>query len=67
MRNVQVKANYLIKQLVNRVLVAKQVTREEHLQLTSSLLSEQRVTDEDRHQISHILDEIRLGRLKVVD
>ncbi|MBL1176135.1 hypothetical protein [Pantanalinema sp. GBBB05] len=67
MRNVQAKANYVVKQLVNRVLVAKQVTREEHLQLTSSLLSEQRVTDDDRHQISHILDEIRLGRLKVID
>lgn len=67
MRNVQAKANYVVKQLVNRVLVAKQVTREEHLQLTSSLLSEQRVTEDDRHQISHILDEIRLGRLKVID
>lgn len=67
MRNVQAKANYVVTQLVNRVLVAKQVTREEHLQLTSSLLSEQRLTSDDRHQISHILDEIRLGRLKVID
>ncbi len=43
------------------------MTRQEHLNLTSILLAEQRLTDADRNKINRVFDYIQTGRLKLVD
>ena len=66
MRSVAAK-NPSVKQLVDRILVMGQITRLEHLQLTSTLLSAQRISSDDRVQINRVFDLIQTGRLKFVD
>jgi hypothetical protein len=43
------------------------MNRQEHLQLTSAILSDYRITDEERRQINRVFDYIQTGRLKLVD
>ncbi|MFB2920563.1 MULTISPECIES: hypothetical protein [Aerosakkonema] len=55
------------KQIVDRILVAGQISRKQHMLLTCAILSDTQLTDEDRRQINHIFDYIQVGRLKIVD
>lgn len=55
------------KQLVERIISSGQLSRQQHLQLTSLMLSDYRVSDEDRRQINRIFDYVQTGRLKFVD
>jgi polyhydroxyalkanoate synthesis regulator phasin len=63
----QGKSDSAIKQLVDRIIASGEMTRQEHLSLTSTLLSAQRINDEERTQINRIFDYIQTGRLKLVD
>ncbi len=65
-RTDQGKSNVTIHILVERVLAGEKITAQEHLQLTSAILSDSQITDEDRRQINRILDSIQMGRLKLV-
>lgn len=44
-----------------------QLSRREYLQLTSALLSDDKLTEEERHKINRIFDYIQISRLKFVD
>jgi predicted secreted protein len=66
-RGVQTKSSSVIKQLIDGIIQAGHMTRQEHLNLTSTLLSEQKMSDEDRIQINRVFDYIQTGRLKLVD
>jgi hypothetical protein len=63
MRSVPVKLPS-VRPLVDQVLISGQITRLEHLQLTSILLSAHRVTPEDRTQINRVFDALQAGRVK---
>jgi hypothetical protein len=63
----QSQSNPATKQLVERVLTSGQLSRREHLQLVSTILSDYKVTDEERSQINRVFDELQLGRLRLVD
>jgi hypothetical protein len=63
----QSQSNQTTKQLVERVLTSGQISRREHLQLVSTILSDYKVTDEERSQINRVFDELQLGRLRLVD
>lgn len=67
MRAVSGKPDPTIKQLVDRIIASGQMTRQEHLNLTSTLLSEQRIGEQERIQINRIFDHVQTGRLKLVD
>ncbi|MGA7935177.1 MAG: hypothetical protein WCA35_16635 [Kovacikia sp.] len=67
MRSIQDKSNSVIKQLVDGIIQAGQMTRQEHLKLASTLLAEQKISDEDRMQINRVFDYIQTGRLKLID
>jgi len=67
MRTIPGKSNSAIKQLVDRIIASGQMTRQEHLSLTSSLLSAHRLSDEERTQINRVFDHIQTGRLKLID
>ncbi|NDJ17228.1 hypothetical protein [Myxacorys almedinensis] len=55
------------KQIIERILQAGQIHRQEHLHLASVLLSSQGITAEERRQINRIFDQIQNGRMKLVD
>ncbi len=67
MRSIQSKPNSAIHQMVDHIISAGIMTRQEHLNLTSILLAEQRLTDADRNKINRVFDYIQTGRLKLVD
>lgn len=61
------KSTVAAKQIVDQILIAGQISRKQHMLLTSAILSDHQLTDEDRRQINHIFDYIQVGRLKLVD
>jgi hypothetical protein len=56
-----------IQSLVNQIVSAGEVSRREYMRLTSTLLADCKLTDQDRRQISQVLDYVQIGRLKLVD
>lgn len=56
-----------IQYMVDRILSSGQLSLNEHLQLTTAILSDYNVTDGERRQINRIFDEIQTGHLKFVD
>jgi hypothetical protein len=67
MRTSHNKSNLTISQKVDRIVAAGKITRRENLFLTSALLSDDKISEEDRHQINRIFDYIQIGRLKFID
>ncbi len=63
----QSKSGAAIRDLVDQILSAGQINRQEHLQLASTILSDYYITEEERRQINRIFDFIQIGRLKLVD
>ncbi|MBD1840703.1 hypothetical protein H6F78_06025 [Coleofasciculus sp. FACHB-64] len=61
------QSNLQIQQMVDRILSAGQLTRSEYLHLTTAILSDYLVTDEERRQLNRIFDNIQTGHLKFVD
>ncbi|MDX2215273.1 MAG: hypothetical protein SFY66_18560 [Oculatellaceae cyanobacterium bins.114] len=53
--------------LVERIIAAGAMNREEHLQLTSTILADDRISEEERRQINRVFDYIQTGRLRLVD
>lgn len=56
-----------IHQLITRVLESNEIARKEQLQLTSAMLKDKHLTEEERRQINRIFDHIQSGRIKIVD
>lgn len=56
-----------VSQIVNRVLASNQISRQDHLQLASAVLSIHQVAEDDRRHINRIFDNIQVGRIKVID
>ncbi len=56
-----------VKQALEHILTSGQVTRHQHLQLTSLLLSDRQISDEERLHINRILHDAQTGRLKLID
>ena len=67
MRTSHTKSNLTISQMVDRIVASGKITRRENLFLTSALLSDDKISEEDRHQINRIFDYIQIGRLKFID
>ena len=61
------KIRLAIQPTVNGILSSGCLTRKEHLYLTSILLADQRMSDEDRLQINRVLEYVQVGRLTLVD
>lgn len=61
------QSNLNIQLIVDRILSAGQLSREEYLRLTTIILSDYLVTDEERRQLNRIFDNIQTSHLKLVD
>jgi len=53
-----------IAQIVDRILDTGQLSRLEYLQLVTTMLSDYKVTEEERSYINRVLDERQMGRLQ---
>ena len=58
--------NLNVQQMVDQILSAGQLSRQDYLNLTTVILSDYNVTDEQRRQINRIFDEVQTGQLKLV-
>lgn len=56
-----------VKRALEHILTSRQITRHQHLQLTSLLLSDRQISDEERLHINRILHDVQTGRLKLID
>lgn len=61
---VQRPSSPAIAQIVDRILDTGQLSRLEYLQLITTMLSDYKVTDEERSYINRVLDERQTGRLQ---
>ena len=66
-RQNQSPINLSIHQVIDRILESNQIGRQEHLQLTSAMLGDKSITDEERKQINRIFDQIQTGRIKIIE
>ncbi|MGQ4648578.1 hypothetical protein [Lyngbya aestuarii] len=63
----QRQSNLNIQAKVDQILSEGQLARPEYLQMTTAILSDYNVTDEERRQINRIFDDVQAGRVKLVD
>jgi hypothetical protein len=56
-----------VHSLVEQIVAAGCLSRREHMRLTSTILGDHQITDEERRHISRVLDYVQIGRLKLVD
>ncbi len=61
------RPTFSVQSLIEQVITAGQISRRDHMNLTSAILADQRLTDEERRHISRVLDYVQIGRLKLVD
>jgi hypothetical protein len=61
------RSKVTINQMINRIMTSGKLGRREHLQLTSSILSGKKITDEERNQINQIFDFIEIGKINLID
>lgn len=64
---IQSQPNRAIAQIVDRIFNVGQLSRQEYLQLVTTILSDYKVTDEERSHINRVFDELQTGRLKLAD
>lgn len=57
----------IIKPAVEQILEKGKMNRQEHIQLTSAMLSDHQMTDEERRQINRVFDYLQIGRLNLED
>jgi hypothetical protein len=67
MRTSQNKSNLTIAQMVDRIVASGKIARREHLILTSAILSDDKISEEERYQINRVFDYIQIGRLHFID
>ncbi|MGD1908698.1 MAG: hypothetical protein ACFB0C_22310 [Leptolyngbyaceae cyanobacterium] len=56
-----------IEAMVQRVLSRRRLSRREHLQLTTAILGNPSMDVRDRNQINRVLDDIRAGKVQLVN
>ncbi len=60
-------SNCAIQPLVQQIVAAGELSRQDYMQLTSAILADYKLSNEDRCRISRVLDYVQIGRLKLVD
>jgi hypothetical protein len=63
----QSKSNLYTRQIIEQIFNNKQLTTLEHLHLTTAILSDAQLTEEESQRINQIFDQIQSGNIKVID
>lgn len=58
---------FSVQAVVQRAIRVRQISRREHLQLTSAMLSNPGMASTDRSCINRVLDYIRMGKIRLTD
>jgi len=66
-KDAQQRSLITIQQLIDQVLNSGKLTRQEYMSLTIAMLSDQRLSETDRHQINRVFDYIQAAQIKIVD
>ena len=56
-----------VKTIADQILPSGKMSRQDHIMLTSTILADGEVSNEDRRHINRIFDYIQTGRLKLID
>lgn len=56
-----------VTQMVDRILTSGQLSHTDYLRLMSAILSDQGISESERHQINRVFDYVQTGRLKFDD
>lgn len=56
-----------VKPIVDRILSSGRMSRQDHNLLTSTVLANGDINDEDRRQINRVFDHVQTGQLKLMD
>lgn len=57
----------LIQTLVHNALHQRCLSRQDHLKLTSAILSDPTLTPSDRRHVNRLLDYVRMGKVRLTD
>ncbi|MBW4467530.1 MAG: hypothetical protein KME07_19055 [Pegethrix bostrychoides GSE-TBD4-15B] len=61
------RSNMPVQSLVEQIIADECLSRYEYLHLTSTILADYQLSDEDRRQIGRLLDYVQIGRIRLVD
>jgi hypothetical protein len=56
-----------IQALVQHAVTARQLSRHQHLRLTSAILSNPDMAVSDRFHINRLLDYVKVGKIRLID
>jgi hypothetical protein len=61
------KVNFVDRSIIESIVLAGQMNRQQHFQLSSALLADPTMAEEERCQINRVFDYIQTGRVRLVD
>ncbi len=61
------RSNVEVQTWIQQIVSEGCLSRYEHLHLTSIILADYKLADEERRQISRVLDYVQIGRLRLLD
>ncbi|WP_199245189.1 hypothetical protein [[Phormidium] sp. ETS-05] len=56
-----------VKELIERILESAEIRRQEHMDLTTAVLADKYINEEQRREINRIFDQIQAGRITILD
>ncbi|WP_416672154.1 hypothetical protein [Egbenema bharatensis] len=66
-QNFDKKAELVDRAIVEKILLSGEMSRFQHFHLSSTLLGNPAMADEERCQINRVFDYIQTGRIRLVD
>ena len=56
-----------VAQFVDKLLISRQISRQQYHQLSSAILADGEIDEEERYQINRLFDAIRAGQVRIVN
>lgn len=63
----QNRSKISLTQIIDRILTSGQLSHTDYVKLMSAILSDQDITESERHQINRVFDYVQTGRLQFSD
>jgi hypothetical protein len=63
----EAKSKFVVMPVIEQIIATGYINRQQHLQLASAILSDLKITEEERRQINRVFDYLQTGCLKLVD
>ncbi len=61
------KSTVNVSQLVERFILSRRISRQQYHQLSTAILADGQIDEEERHQINRLFDAIQSGQIKIID